>query len=437
VNFIVNYKIKFNNVINKNTFKHRLENDNYSFINNLKKQDNLRYIYTTLDKYKRFHGKMLFPLTILINKGNYKRNLYYQNTKSYRSKDILNRSQYVNYCLELENYITFTNWLEDESKEKLYEDMKQNLTNDKHTVLKIQGNYLLGNKQKNYSTILPYKAEYKINIDENILYNWKYIPYFKRSAETFICYFSPSFSINITENNHKIYKNYFSAIFKYNYTQGNKINIDILNHFINKNNFYQNIDIFIQNDDILTKLINLEKGKFVIGLFSDEIKNNNSDSYLRIINLIDIKEDTSPEEILYHKVILQIYYTYLIKNNLYICNADSLKKIFEQQSEFIIDYLKLNINLNFDIFKKLYLNKYIYIINNKLYYKPSLLSNYTKSELNIIYKNYDCEKNKMIYKSTEFQKTIFNLIFIEIYTQINRKTLIDRIKKWDRKWLIT
>jgi len=439
-------KIVYDVLVDKFKYNQRMENDVHNFLNAIKNytNSNLRYILQGPDKKRdendRLHGFKLFPLNILITKGKTRD----KSLKAPTSPENLYKNTFIGFCLELETIVSLVMWLGSENKYtdkhiELSQDIEKNIINSVPTYLSISGNYLLGDGHNNYSHILVYRSTYEFFEKDEFFSNWGYMPFLKRSSETIIAYFSPRFSPIVFENNIDAYENYFVAVIKYvSNVNKNSFKLNILNHFFSNGQIDQELDVFIYNPELITNLqkYSFDTDTYLLGLFKDKVYTIDNKNYRHEIILDDILIDTTAEDILYHKLMQRIYYNYLVTTNLYICNINKLEEIYNKEC-YLLSKIKVFVNCNFNLFFKLYLQKYLIMIDNNIYYRPHLLNSYNKDKLRVIYDSYLIESKSMEPPDNlNEMQIVFNLVFLNIYNQYSKQTLINRIKMWDNKWII-
>jgi hypothetical protein len=428
----------YETLIPKEKINFRIENESKFFIQKILNDKNNMLRYISPDKRNRIHGDKLFPINILINKGVEDIKI----VKSYLSKDDLDKVEFLSFCCELENTVVLNLWLDDsdntisDNKINLFKEIKNNKNNNKYTSLNLDGNYLIGNNNQNYSTILMFKSNSKIITQNNIFFDWKYMPFIKKSSETIKTYMSPSFSPVMFDSklNKDAFQTYFSSIFKVKSISNNVVKIEVLNHFMSYKSNSEFFDVGLDDLNLLNELSKIHnEDRFVLGLFIDKLYKYDSKYYSREIFLVDLFSDTTPEEILYHKIIQRIYYHYLITFDFRICLLSELKKIYIKECE-LLSYIGIKIKISFDNFISSFLNNYVVVINDFVYYKPYLLFDLDQNTLGKIYSAYKEECDNCYFGN--YSKEIYNLFFLNIYNSLSKKTLIDRIKKWDNKWKI-
>ncbi|MDD3085045.1 MAG: hypothetical protein PHU32_04135 [Candidatus ainarchaeum sp.] len=430
-------QITINNLINESKFKNRLDNDVANFITDLKEHQNLRDLYNHINKNLNIEGDQIFPLTIRINDG-YIRS---KDLKTYYCNSELYKYFFLGICLELETPVSLILWIgsEDKLNEKnisTYKEICSKLNSEDIENIIISDKYLLGDKsKKNYSHILTFKSQINFIAEENKFFsNWIYFPFLKRSAEVFMSYFSPKFSPNqFDSDKQNYYVNYFVSVIKYNYSTGqNSINLSILNGL---NTYYQNVKVSLENSDLIRELQE-NNGKWGFALFKDVTYKKNK--LIREIILEKVNFDIIPEDILCHNIILRAYYNYLLTGDLYISSESKLKEIYINLANGL-SHLKLDIMKNYSEFYEIYLKWFFSNQNSEIYYKPYLLNKYDSRYLPEIYESYALELNGKdipINLLNWDNKTTLPLIFIYIYNKHSKRTLIDRLRRCDNKWLI-
>jgi len=433
---MINKQINIDNSPEEFRFKNRLDNDVTNFITDLKEYQNLRDLYNHINKNLNIEGDRIFPLTIRINDG-YIRS---KDLKTYYCNSELYKYFFLGICLELETPISLILWVgsEDKLKEKnisTYKEICSKLNSKEIENIVISEKYLLGDKAKNYCHILTFKSQINFITEENKFFsNWIYFPFLKRSAEVFMSYFSPKFSPNQYDSDKQnYYINYFVSVIKYNYSTGqNSINLSVLNGL---NTYYQNVKVSIDNIDLIRELQqNNENWGFA--LFKDITYKKNK--LIREIILEKVNFDIIPEDILCHNIVQRAYYNYLLTGRLYISSENKLEEIYINLANGL-SYLKLNITKDYSEFYDIYLKWFFVKINSNIYYKPFLLTNYnSQKDLSEIYNSYNLELNgkEIPLELLKWDKVVLPLMFIYLYNKHSKRTLIDRLRKWDNKWLI-
>lgn len=429
-------QINVDNLIDEFRFKNRLDNDVNNFILDLKNYQNLRDLYNHINKNLDLEGDRIFPLTIRINEG-YIRS---KDLKTYYCNAELYKYFFLGICLELETFVSLIIWVgsEDKLKEKninTYKEICSKFNSENIENIVISDKYLLGDKSKNYSHILTFKSQINFITEENRFFsNWIYFPFLKRSAEVFMSYFSPKFSPNQFDSDKQNYFiNYFVSVIKYNYPiDKTRINLSVLNGL---NTYYQNVTVSIDNFSLITELQE-NNGEWGFALFKDITYKKNK--LIREIVLEKVIFDINPEDILCHNIVQRIYYNYLLTGELYVSTEDKFKEMYTNLARGL-SYLNLNITIDFSEFYEIYLKWFFVKINSDIYYKPYLLTNYTsQKDLSEIYKSYNLELNgeEIPLNLLKWDKVVLPLMFIYLYNKHSKRTLIDRLRKWDNKWLI-
>lgn len=416
-------------------FKNRLDNDITNFIQDLKNYQNLRDIYNHKNKNRDLDGSRIFPLTIRINDG-YIRS---KDLKTYYCNSELYKYFFLGVCLELETPVSLIIWIGSENKLKeknikIYNEICSKFNSENIENIVISDKYLLGDKSDNYSHILTFKSQIDFITEENRFFsNWIYFPFLKRSAEVFMSYFSPKFSPNqFDSDKQNYYVNYFVSVIKYNYKIDNqRINLSILNGL---NTFCQNVTVSVENPDLINEL-QKNNGEWGFALFKDITYKKGK--LIRDIILEKLVFDVNPEDILCHNIVQRAYYNYLLTGELCVSTEDKFKEIYDLLARGL-SHLKLNITRNYSEFYELYLKWFFVNLNSKIYYKPYLLKSYSSKDLQDIYKSYNLELNGKDIPTDllKWDKVILPLMFVYLYNKHSKRTLIDRLKGWDTKWLI-
>jgi hypothetical protein len=358
------------------------------------------------------------------------RNVYITN-KEKSIKDIIH-----GLCPQLESFITLINWIgpsdnKNETRFNYHNEIKELKDFYEDKIVKIIGNYRL--KKENYSTILVGWSNLSINDKEKYFYDWENVPFIKRSGETFTVYSSPVFMSSLKSEEKNVCEdklNYFTAIFSINKISEKEININIYNC---ASCDALELDLMF-NSELFSKL---NKESFFLGLFCEKIYRVNK-SFNREFLLVNLKE-IEGVDIAQHFILERLYYNYLINRDLLVCTKNELiercKIVFNQIYR---DYKK-QINIDVDMFIRLYIKIYFEEVDNNIYYNPLIIQNGINIPLlnKYVLKNREKELNpkekldflgsvKEVYLYEIFRK---KLEFLNKYNYYSKRTIIDLINK--------
>jgi len=397
-------------------WKNRAKNDQERFIGEIGFNSDERGI----------SGENLFSITL--------DNTHQEEIKNIRSLkvssgDTVSKEMFSALCPELENFVTFVNWLGTSEfvndKNMTYRSKIKDFLKDKNgaKICSIEGNYRIA--KEDYARILPFRGDLTILENSNSL-GWELAPYLKRTSETFLCHPSPIFTSPVndtslggsTQQEKRLFC--FTAPFILKYSDLDDLSMEIISdttHLRGK--------IIVKSGitkDKLSKLKESPNNSVFIGLFANIIENNKKWE----IYLINISENPlTLKDLTAHLLITRLYYNYLNnKNSLFICSEQKLRDRISTITRQIKNMFNVNsYPLDFYTLYKDYLSNFFCIFNKNIYYLP-----------------YSIKKQEDI-NHEEFIDHFEKLALLEregvSYLDISLKIGINNLKKFEKATRIT
>jgi len=281
-------------------------------------------------------------------------------------------------CPEIESYMTFVNWIHNESRETDYDILDKFIkSNNPDTSLKIKGNYRMS--KEFFSLIIRFKSEiHPETLSKEI--TWERAPFLKISGEIIGSLPSPSFMSRLYSDIKNVKEEkvrFFTSAFRVLSKNGDLAKIKI---FSNTSKRAMIADIKLDSLIVNTTSSN----KIYLGLFEESVYREGG--YQRKFTLKKISCEDNTKETLGHFVLQRLYYNYLKNLNgenidFHICSLDSLREYFKYALRQVNKIFYKDLEYDFDKeFKSEFLKDFFRIINNEVYYSPYILKDYNDSE---------------------------------------------------------
>lgn len=366
---------------------------------------------------------------------------YLRNVQLYSTEEV-KKNIFTALCPELESFVSLNLWFNNEENKKenieLYKRLKNYKENNiSNNILKLDGNYRI--TKDCLGRILKYHGKLSFEDKQLNFYNWEDVPFLKNSGEVFLYFKSPLFLSNENSEDSEIKEEevfYFTMLFKkFDKVDDNEIMLEILN-ITDK---YKKLIKFKKYNEKELNDDNLR-----LGLFK-EIIIKKSNEYIREFEIVDFTEELKGEDILSHYLNLKLYYNFLLKNDLCICSKNEFDNLCNKEINYIKFHLKKDVNVNC-FFLERYMKNFR-IIENRIYYIPFFLQN-SDDKYIISFFNYinECslkiDKNdvllclKHMSDNERFGKLKRNFDFYKKYIFLQKRSLIDILKKSEKKWII-
>ena len=348
-------------------------------------------------------------------------------------------------CPELESFITVTNWMGPVNEKKSHrieaqrKFMRYIQEGKKDEVCKIKGNFRI--KNPDFSTVLLYRAETEVVQRDSDFYDWERVPFLKRSAEVFDCVTPYGFMSTIKSSGYEVVEErvvYFTSLFKLKNVTNNIANITVLSSNMHED---REAKVLVHDPQILSSLKKDADSVFE-GLFIDKLSKKQENS--RAFELLDVSDKMYGNDISAHIISQKLYYNYLKDMNLHVTSKKSFSyicnKVFKDVENMYNEKVDI---LSFDLFWKLFLERYFVEYNDQIYYKPFVIKGipsdkmgefsyylYTdKSEL-----NNDLLKARTLHqKYWEYEKRID---FLNKYNRHSKINLIAYVNLRPKKWIV-